>query len=120
MNKILKDISFYIISIIHILIWIFVIFSFLNKKTAHINLYYVIPFIFFLHMFPFHILNNAKKSLYPTNWEKKANKIQNKLLVGIIFDFLKDIFKNSFASPFSPQGMLILGSITSAYRLKLI
>ena len=96
----------------------FVVFSFINKKTAYYNLYYVIPCIYIIHMLPIHCINQAKKSLYPDSWEDKSNNISNKLIIGSIFQFIKKIFKNSFASPVSPQGLLILGLITSSYRLK--
>lgn len=113
-----KKILFLILAIIHILIWIFVVFSFINKKTAYYNLYYVIPFIYIIHMLPSHAINQSKKSLYPNSWEDKSNNISHKLIIGYIFEFIQKIFQKSFASPVSPQGLLILGSILSAYRLK--
>ena len=114
----LKKIFFLIFAIVHILIWIFVVFSFINIKMAYYNLYYVIPFIYIAHMFPFHSLNEVKKKLYPNSWEDKSNNISYILIIGHIFEFITKIFQNSFASPMSPQGLLILGSISSAYRLK--
>ena len=47
--------------IVHILIWMFVLLAFINKTTAYYNIYYVIPIIYIIHIFPFHILENLKK-----------------------------------------------------------
>ena len=81
-------------------------------------MYYVIPFIFIIHILPFHIINNLKHSLYCSNWLNKAKAIENFLFIGFFFRFGKKLFKKSFASPLSPQGMLILGLILSSYKLK--
>ena len=114
----LKYLIFLILALIHIIIWLFVIFAFLNKKTAYYNLYYVIPSIFVIHMLPLHFLNTFKKSLYPSSWEEKSNDVANSLAIGYVNKFISNIFSNSFASPMSPQGMLILGLILSSYKLK--
>jgi hypothetical protein len=36
--------------IFHILIWAFVLLAFLNEKTAYYNLYFVVPFIYIIHI----------------------------------------------------------------------
>tara|TARA_B000000475_G_scaffold226273_1_gene190496 strand:+ start:111 stop:476 length:366 start_codon:yes stop_codon:yes gene_type:complete len=116
----LKYSIFLFLALTHIFIWLFVIFAFLNKKTAYYNLYYVIPIIFVIHMLPFHFINSSKKYLYPSKWREKSSDIEDGVLIGPIHKFTKNIFSNSFASPMSAQGMLILGSILSAYSLKRI
>jgi hypothetical protein len=55
------NLFFIFICLIHILIWIFVLLAFLNKKLAYINIIYIIPIIYILHILPFHILINIKK-----------------------------------------------------------
>ena len=118
MNDKLRSCLFFILTIIHMSIWLFVIFAFINKKAAYYNLYYVIPFIYILHMLPLHIINNLKQSLYKSDWLDRADNIQNKLIIGKIHTFVVNIFNKSFESPLSTQGMLILGLILSSYRLK--
>ena len=114
----LKHLTFTILVLIHIMIWLYVIFAFLNEKTAYYNLYYVIPIIFIIHIFPIHFINRTKKSLYPSDWEEKAKDIEKNLLIGYVHEMIRNIFSDSFASPISPQGMLILGAILSSYSLK--
>ena len=114
----LKYLMLVILALIHITVWLFVIFAFLNRKTAYYNLYYVIPAIFVMHMLPFHFINTFKESLYPSSWKEKSDDVAKGLIIGYVYKFITYIFKNSFASPMSPQGMLILGSILSSYSLK--
>ena len=118
MNQQLRYILFYILTLFHMFIWLFVVFASVNKKAAYYNLYYVIPFFFIVHMLPFHMINNLKQSLYKSNWRNKAKHIQDTLMIGKIHKFLKNIFNKSFESPFSTQGMLLLGLISCSYRLK--
>jgi hypothetical protein len=93
--------------------------AFLNPVTAKINLYYLIPFIYILHILPFHILNKSKEAMYKTDWEQRVNDFNNFLVIPGKFKQVQDkLEKICFCSPFSPQGMLILGAITSAWSLK--
>lgn len=110
---------FELLCLIHIIIWLFVMLAFLNKKTAEINLYYLIPFIYILHMLPFHILNSLKHYIEPENTEKKIKDYENSNILSKNFYLFKDsIFKNSFGNPLSPQGMMIFGAITCAWTLR--
>lgn len=109
---------FNFIVLFHIFIWIFIMFAFMNKKMASINLYYVIPTIYFLHILPFHILVYCKEKMYE-DWEEKDKDVQKILIIPYLFSKLQHYLeKNSFCSPISPQGMLIFGAISSAYVLK--
>jgi hypothetical protein len=114
----MKAILLFILTIIHVIIWLFVLFAFVNKRTAYYNLYYIIPLIFVLHMLPFHPLEEAKTYLYPDDMRQRVDLIQNTLVVGRIQKMLCDCFENSFASPMTPQGMLIFGALSSAQALK--
>jgi len=108
-----KQAIYYSLALIHILIWIFVVFAFLNKDLAIINLSYVIPFIYILQILPLHILNTAKCYV-----NKNCDKDNKKIEKSIGFSYLKDLFKNSFGNPLSAQGLLILGAVLSFYKTK--
>ena len=113
------NIYFSILGTIHILIWSFVLLAFLNKTLAKINLYFVIPSIYFIHLLPFHILETLKSKIYNNNqkiyYTKKLSKI---LVIPYYFDKLSTLLsKYCFFNPISPQGMLIFGLITCIYRL---
>jgi len=115
----LKILLFKVICIFHILIWLFILLAFLNKKLAKFNLYILIPAIYIIHILPFHLLSSLKESMYKDDWEEKADSLTSSIIVlGQYTDIQKVLDKFCFASPFSPQGMLILGAITSAYALK--
>jgi len=45
------NIIFIFLAIIHVLIWAFVLLAFIDKRTARINLLYVIPFIYIYYIF---------------------------------------------------------------------
>jgi hypothetical protein len=56
---------------IHILIWIFVLFGgFINKKYALINIQYVIPFIYLVHLLPYHLIVKEKIKYIEKNLDK--------------------------------------------------
>ena len=114
------NLFFILLVIVHVLIWIIVLFAFFNKKVAEINLYYIIPIIFILHTFlPFHIIAESKHMIYPENTQDKVMDIEQYLIIPNIFYYIKDdLFKHSYCNPLSAQGMLVFGAITSAYALK--
>lgn len=114
----MKPVLFFILSIIHVIVWLFVLFAFLHKRTAYYNLYYIIPLIFLIHMLPFHPLETVKTHLYPRDHQKRFAMLTNTLVVGRIQQTLINFFKKSFGSPMSPQGMLIFGALSSAITLK--
>ena len=113
------NIIFIVLALIHILIWAFVLLAFIDKRLARINLLYVIPAIYFLHIFPFHFINTAKESIYPNDWEDRANNLEKNMIIPYLFKQIVNFFNFSFMNPFSAQGMLIFGAITSGYRLLL-
>ena len=110
---------FVFVTLLHISIWLYVLLSFLNKKLAYYNLYYIIPFVYIVHMLPFHILCELEKSLEPETHQEKFDEIKKISIIGKLYDDLeKKLSKICFFNPLSPQGMLIFGAITSAYTLK--
>ena len=115
-----KEIVFNIIVLFNILIWAYVLFAFLfGKKYAKFNLYFFIPFIYILHILPFHVLVRLKNNMYGQELaEEKENKINDLLIIPTYFIKLQEIMeKKTTFSPISPQGMLIFGLISSLIRI---
>ena len=104
----LNMIIYYILALLHILVWIFVIFAFVNKKLAKFNLKILIPIIYILQILPFHLLNASKKY-----WNKNSEEDNINIEKAIGFYYTKNLFSSSFQNPLSPQGMLVLGAILS-------
>lgn len=114
----LEDILFCIIVLIHVLIWMFVLLAFLNKSTAYINLYYVIPIIYVLHILPFHILNQVKQNIYEEDWKSKNDKILETMIFPKLFNDCRSYLENNCTfSPLTPQGIMIFGLISCIYTL---
>lgn len=113
------NIYFIILAVIHILIWGFVLLAFLNKNLAKINIYFVIPFIYLVHIFPFHFLEKLKDKIYnKKEKEKHSNKIFEFLIIPKCFvDLQKYLDDFCTFSPISPQGMLIFGLLSSIFVL---
>ena len=117
--SLLKPIAFYSICLLHIAVWVFIILAFLNKETATLNLYYVIPIVYVIHVLPIHVLNETKKNIYNSDWKKRVNDVSDALVIPAAFVKLQDQLESKcFASPMSPQGLLIFGAISSAWSLK--
>jgi hypothetical protein len=113
------DITFVAVALFHIFFWLFVLLAFLNPNTARINLYYIIPITYVLHTFPFHFLNKIKSDMHPDDWEERADDINKKLIIPKLFTNMIEVLQDySFASPLSPQGLLLFGAISSAYKIK--
>jgi hypothetical protein len=102
----------------HILLWVFVLSAFLNKKTAFFNVYYLIPFIYIVHLLPFHVLTKTENNIGKEKSNEMRNSIKQKMIIPYLFFKLKHFFDFSFQNPFSNQGMMIFGLITSAYKLR--
>ena len=114
----LKLIIFNLIAIIHLLIWVFVLFGFVNINTAWVNLFIIVPVIYILHILPFHIIQKTKEKMYRDDWKVKVDRVENSVFVVKYFNKLSTYCnKHCFASPISPQGMLIFGALSSAYVL---
>lgn len=111
--------QFLFLAILHICIWAFVLLAFLNTEIARLNLYYIVPLIYLIHVFPLHFINEAKRQMYPDDWEERTTTVYDSM--GLPGKFLKlqhKLENNCFGSPISPQGMLIFGAISSAWALK--
>ncbi len=115
----LADVAFTSISIVHILVWAFVLLAWADPRTARINLALVIPLIYVVHALPFHVLESAKQRLHPGTWEQDKDDIQRALVLPDLVIKASQSMDGSFANPLSAQGMLLFGAITSAWRLLL-
>jgi len=99
---------YYILALLHIVVWLIVIFAFINKKLARFNLKFIIPAVYLLQILPFHILNTLKMYF---NKNSEEDNVAIEKAIG--FYYLKNVFSDSFQNPLSPQGMLILGGLLS-------
>ena len=108
---------FLLVSLFHMAVWLFILFAFLTKKTAYFNIFYLIPFIYVLHVLPFHILCKMEESMYPDDYKERFDRVGGYIGVIPLYKKLEKLCENTTYSPISPQGMLIFGAITSAYAL---
>jgi uncharacterized membrane protein (DUF4010 family) len=109
---------FEVLCIVHVLVWVFVLTAFVNKDMAYYNVYFVIPFIYIVHILPFHILITLKKKFDPENYKIHEEEFYNTLVIPKLFrNVTSKLEKLCFASPLSTQGMLIFGLLTSIFVL---
>lgn len=113
------DVAFTALAVAHILIWAFVMLAWLHPRAAVINLTVIIPLIYVVHMLPFHVLTAAKQRMHPQTWQQDSKAVEHVMVVPGLFDEVRKAFDKSYANPLSAQGMLVLGAITSAWRLLL-
>ena len=105
---------FYVI--VHLLFWVFVIFSWMNKTTAACNLYVIAPALVVLWILPFHIILKLEDM-------NGGTRETNDKLYGIFVpvNFVRKCihsFDKSFQNPLTPQGVVLLSVLACAYKLK--
>jgi hypothetical protein len=107
----------------HILFWVYVIFgSFLGRIHARFILLWLIPFVWLLHMAPFHALFEYEaKSVGASDLGKREKLEAVNTEVISIFPFMEPFFTlqlwcedNCAFNPIGGQGMLILGAIVAS------
>ena len=108
-----------VLSVVHILLWAFVLLGFAFRSTAWVNLFVLIPLIYIVQAaLPYHVLHGAKEAICPETWRSLNDSTQDALfLPGLLRKIRKFTEERCFQSPISPQGMLVFGALTSAYRL---
>lgn len=114
------QVLFAVLALSHIFIWVFVLTTFVHRKTARLNLYYVIPFIYVIHCLPIHLLEQLKLRLSRNAQDKqrKQERIEKMLVIPHAFvRFQKSLEARCTFSPISPQGMLLFGMITCLFRV---
>jgi hypothetical protein len=119
-NIMYKSKLFNLFYLIHILIWLFIVVASINDKAAKINIYYVIPAIYIIHMLPFHILDKIKLKLMDNNCDKKEKKekeIDGVLFLPYIYKRINKTLEICKFNPMSPQGMLLFGMISCFLKL---
>jgi len=117
----MKKILFFLVSLLHVLIWCFVLGAFINPNFARINVLYVVPLIFILHsILPFHMLESLKTKMYPTTHTQKFDEFKKQTHIPHWFDIIKESCEKWCTfNPLSPQGMLVFGLVTSIYSMKI-
>ena len=109
---------FEVLCIVHVLVWVFILTAFVNKDMAYYNVYFVIPFIYIVHILPFHILISLKKNSDPKNYKTHEEEFYETLVIPKLFRNVTGKLEGfCFASPLSTQGMLIFGLLTSIFVL---
>ena len=113
-----NDFLLKIIFIIHILFWIYLVFgSFISKDHARFILLWLIPGVYVLHMFRFHVLMTMEKKLIGpgTEDEDVVDSLRKQLpFMAPFLDLQAYLERNCFLSPLNGQGMVILGAIISS------
>lgn len=113
------DLAFVAVTMLHILVWVVVLMAWVHPAAARFNLVVLIPAIYVVHVLPFHILNILKQRMHPGTWLRDVRRVERALVLPALVTRARDALDRSFANPLSPQGMLLLGAITSAWRLLL-
>jgi hypothetical protein len=109
--------------VFHACFWIYLILAPLcSRWHARFVLLWVIPFVYILHMLPFHLLHTYEtESLGIEHLDVKEREEILADMTCDILPFLEPVFKIQFFcrdhcvfSPLSAQGMLILAAIISS------
>jgi hypothetical protein len=109
---------------IHILFWLYVIFgSFLGQDHARFILLWLIPFVWLLHMAPFHILFDYESKMVGLSRATPLRQREEAVAVVVsgIFPFMRPVYDLQFwcqdnctFNPIGGQGMIILGAIVAS------
>ena len=103
---------------VHVAVWVFVLLAWVHTGTALWNLRVVVPAIYVIHALMPHPILLLKKTVDPLRWKERQANFESALVLPKLIRLAKEhLFPHAFASPLSPQGMLILGCLTSSYRL---
>lgn len=104
---------------VHVLIWAFVLGAWVHPRAAAVNLLLVIPAIYVIHaLAPFHVLEAAKAHMRPDSWKRDNDDLLDAwVLPGMLKRVQLFLETRCFLSPLSPQGMLVLGALTSSWTL---
>jgi len=106
-----------VLVIIHIAIWAFILLAFVDERTARLNVTVLIPLVYIAHALPFHVLTAGKQSAC-TDWRQIDDRIVDALVLPRMFKRAQAYTDaRCFMSPISPQGMMIFGALTSAWRI---
>jgi hypothetical protein len=110
----------------HVLFWVYIVFGgFISKSHAKFILFFLIPYIYILHICPKHILISMESRLLglddlPT---EERTKIIDARADGVVpgLSFIRKCLlwcdDHTTFSPLSAQGMLILAAIITSHRI---
>lgn len=106
-----------VLVIIHIAIWAFILLAFVDERTARLNVTVLIPLVYIAHTLPFHVLTASKQSAC-AEWRQIDDRIVDALVLPRMFKHAQAYADaRCFMSPISPQGMLLFGALSSAWRI---
>lgn len=113
MNNILIELLFFIVNAIHVGSWIFILIGgFLNKQYAFWIIYYIVPFMYILQIFPEHPFETIKIKLLGKEKEKREKLYHPLFVLTILQKNLTEwFFKKSIFNPVSYQGLMIFAMI---------
>ena len=115
-----KLVVFELISLVHILAWVVVVLGcFVSRKLCYFSVYYLIPLMYFMHIFEIHVFEEWKKKLIPDKTERdiKVKEINERYILPMVFHEINKYFDKSFRNPFSVQGKMIFGMIVGVLVL---
>jgi len=117
------NLAIVLVHIGYFLTYIFICFAFLDRRLAHINLYYVLPVMFVLCLVPVCPIDYIEEQVVggETLDEARTKKMEAREMNTPYkwWMSLSDMVGNKgFATPLSATGLLIFGGVTSAYALK--
>lgn len=113
----MKNAIFCFLTTLHIFVWAFIMTAFVNFKCAYVNFMYVIPFMYLMHILPFHLLVELKKNIYDDQESRTGRAVNSIPIVSQFHKLMNITQKFSTFNPLSPQGMMIFGALTSGRRL---
>lgn len=106
------------VGVLHVLVRAFVLLAWAHPVAAAANVFVIVPAIYVAHMLPHHILTTAKAKMRPRTWKQDSDALLDAMVVPGAFVRLQQCLQRvCFMSPLSPQGMLVLGTLTSAWAL---
>ena len=106
-----------ILVLVHIAVWTFILFAFVDERAARFNVTVAIPLVYLAHCSPFHALT-ASKQRACGDWMQIDDGIVDALVLPRMFKRAQQYaMERCFQSPISPQGMLVFGALTSAWRV---
>lgn len=104
---------------LHVLVWAFVLLAWVHPRAAAANVLVVVPGIYVLHaLLPVHVLETIKAWMRPSSWKRDSDELLRSWVVPGAFVRVQEwAATRAFMSPVSPQGMLVIGSLTSCWAL---
>lgn len=117
-----KLVAVHVLAVVHALFWSFVLFAWTNPTWARLNVFYVIPVLYILHLLPFHVIQHTERGLMDGS-EQKRKRVQDdvwKLAAPHLYfteGWVAGMNKHCFQSPVSVQGVMLFSLMSSIFAL---